>query len=101
MILYCFFRLSVQSTQNGLRVTRRSCRKMLLSLAFANRLTADDADSFVSPPAANEWIGLLQTTGFCPEVCWKLMLIMQSPKEKLKNLAAIINSNIPAYEKAA
>lgn len=69
-------------------------------LAFANRLTADDADSFVSPPAANEWIGLLQTTGFCPEVCWKLMLIMQSPKEKLKNLAAIINSNIPAYEKA-
>ena len=64
MILYCFFRLSVQSTQNGLRGDPGVPAENAVILAFANRLTADDADSFVSPPAANEWIGLLQTTGF-------------------------------------
>ncbi|MCH1981996.1 winged helix-turn-helix domain-containing protein [Ruminococcus sp. OA3] len=69
-------------------------------LAFANRLTADDAESFAAPPSTDELIQLLQAVGFSSEICWKLMLIMQSPKKKLENLTAIVVNSIPAYEKA-
>nr|WP_294490469.1 winged helix-turn-helix domain-containing protein [uncultured Anaerosporobacter sp.] len=68
-------------------------------LAFAEVLfeeTIIPADT----PSFNKLIALLSETGFSANTCWKLMLIFQSPKEKIEKLSKIINSNIAAYEKA-
>lgn len=67
--------------------------------AFMNEIT-EEADNYTDIPNFDEMITLLSRTGFSSNTCWKLMLIFQSPKEKIEKLSQLIHSNIAAYEKA-
>lgn len=71
-----------------------------ISSAFANQLAEDEPEPITVPPSVNEMIKLLETAGLSSTVCWKLMLILQSPKQKLQHLACILQANQAAYEKA-
>lgn len=68
-------------------------------LAFTKVLLEDTAE-FTETPSFDEWMALLKDTGFSANTCWKLMLIFQSPKERIEKLSKMILSNLSAYEKA-
>lgn len=70
-----------------------------ISLAFINDILTE-TQTFTSIPAFDEMISLLNQTGFSSNTCWKLMLILQSPREKIDKLSQIIHGNLAAYEKA-
>jgi len=50
--------------------------------------------------SANEIINTLNKVGFTPDVCWRVMLMVQEPKQQLQHLVSIIRRNMPAYESA-
>lgn len=81
--------------ENGLaRLTEEE-----IILAFLNEIL-DETDNYTDIPSFDEIIALLSRTGFSSNTCWKLMLILQSPKEKIEKLSQLIHSNVTAYEKA-
>lgn len=81
---------------NGLEnVTEES-----ITLAFANSLVTDESTVYSAPPSVSEMVTLLENAAFSSSVCWKLMIILRSPKEKMANLVKIVRSSLTAYEKA-
>ncbi|WP_180272762.1 ArsR family transcriptional regulator [Konateibacter massiliensis] len=70
------------------------------ALTFAKELLEEETGTITELPSLDERIALLNRTGFSSNTCWKLMLMLQSPQEKIEKLSKIIHSNAPAYEKA-
>ena len=48
----------------------------------------------------HEIIDVLKKSELPPNVCWKLMLLLQEPKKQIVQLVQLIRRNIPAYEHA-
>jgi len=48
----------------------------------------------------NEIIAALEQSGLSANVCWKVMLLLQKPKQHIQRLAQIIRRNTPAYQSA-
>lgn len=67
-------------------------------LAIINELL--EGKEFVVVPPLNEIITLLQSTKYSTNICWKLMVLIQSPKKKMESLLNFIKQNIVAYQKA-
>lgn len=68
-------------------------------LCFVKELFEEE-EVITACPSFDEIIHLLEATGFSSTSCWKMMLFLQNPKDKIKGLADIIDGNILAYEKA-
>lgn len=69
-------------------------------IAFANLLCEDDKREIDAPPSDREIIELLKSTGYSSTTCWKMILLLQSPKEKIQKLSKLIQENDAAYENA-
>jgi len=70
-----------------------------ISMAFINAIIEKEQTVDITP-TLNETIELLKSAGFAPNMCWKLMVLLQEPKKQIEHLTYIIKQNIPAYEKA-
>ncbi len=51
-------------------------------------------------PSLNKTIELLKQAKLPPNICWKMMLLLQDTKKQIEHLICIINLNTPAYEYA-
>lgn len=71
-----------------------------ISIAFANILSEENKQEIDAPPSDKEIIELLETTGYPSTTCWKMVLFLQSPKDKIKKLSQLIRENQTAYENA-
>ena len=71
-----------------------------ISIAFANILSEENKQEIDASPSDKEIIELLETTGYPSTTCWKMVLFLQSPKDKIKKLSQLIRENQTAYEKA-
>jgi len=68
------------------------------------KLTADLRDwietDLTEDATKNEIINVLARSGQSPNVCWRLLQLMQEPKQQLTHFAQIVRKNLPAYEAA-
>ena len=71
-----------------------------ISMAFADILSEENKQEIATPPSDKEIIELLEATGYPSTTCWKMVLFLQSPKEKIKKLSRLIWENHTAYENA-
>lgn len=67
-------------------------------LAIINGLLEER--ELVTVPPLNEIISLLQSTKYSPNICWKFMVLIQSPKKKMESLLSFIKQNVFAYQNA-
>ena len=71
-----------------------------VSTAFADILSDESNRKMVIPPSDKNIIELLESTGYPPSTCWKMVLFLQSPKEKIQKLSQLIRDNDTSYENA-
>lgn len=69
-------------------------------LALMDVLSDGEALESAAPPSTSGMIARLKSSGYSPTTCWKMVLILQSPKESIQKLSHIVRQNIPAYEAA-
>lgn len=67
-------------------------------MVFINAIAEDETVEV--KPSLSETIELLKSVGLSPNMCWKLMLLLQEPKKQIEHLTYIVKQNIPAYEHA-
>lgn len=73
-------------------------RKGDIQMEFLREISEDE--SITAPPGPDKTIEILEKAGYGGAVGWKLLLFLQSPIEKLKNLSRILQANVTAFEKA-
>jgi len=61
---------------------------------------ADHEADISANSSLSEIMDMLKVSGLSPNVCWKIMLLLQEPKKQLAHLMQIIKQNMPAYEAA-
>ena len=71
-----------------------------VSTAFADILSDESNRKMVIPPSDKNIIELLESTGYPPSTCWKMVLFLQSSKEKIQKLSQLIRDNDTSYENA-
>lgn len=69
-------------------------------MAFADILLDGAETGFSAPPSTSDLIALLKSSGYSPTTCWKMVLILQDPKENIQKLSHIVGQNLSAYENA-
>ena len=64
------------------------------------RVLAEEGREPDLPLDAGGLIGLLRGAGHSDATCWKLLLLLQSPKEHIRRLAELVQTNLDAYGQA-
>lgn len=68
-------------------------------LAFVNQILTDRTVTKV--PSLSELLSLLEQSGLSTSLCWKMTLLLQSPLSRIRQLIAIVQASLSAYQHAS